>query len=227
MVAGVGRSINEAIAFAQSAESIGYEALMIHQPPDPFAGPAGVIAYVERLAGKTKLPLILYLRGTALGPSEMAVLSRIESVVAVKFARPAPNELPKYIERSHERIAWICGLAEQWAPLFYAAGARGFTSGFVNVAPRHSLAIHAALEAGDFASARALVSEIADFEELRTLDQNGANVTVVKAALAMLGRDPGRVRPPGAEDLPHEAKERLRKAMEQWRAKGLISGETV
>ena len=40
------------------------------------------------------------------------------------------------------------GLAETWAPPLYAVGARGFTSGLINVWPAHSVAIHAALDAG-------------------------------------------------------------------------------
>jgi 4-hydroxy-tetrahydrodipicolinate synthase len=227
MVAGVGRSIGEAIDLAQSAEAIGYDAVMIHQPPDPFAGPRGVVAYVEALAAKVSLPLILYVRGPAMGPGEIAALSQVETVRAVKFARTVPNELAHYIESGGEGIAWICGLAEQWAPIFYAAGARGFTSGLVNVAPGHSLAIHAALEAGDFAAARALVADIAEFETLRTLDQNGANVTVVKAALALLGKSVGGVRPPAAAELPPEAADRLRATLGRWRERGIIAGDLI
>jgi 4-hydroxy-tetrahydrodipicolinate synthase len=185
-----------------------------------------VIAYVQALAAATALPLILYLRGPAIGPDEIETLSAIESVVAVKFARPQPELLPKYMERGGDSINWICGLAEQWAPLFYAAGARGFTSGLVNVAPRHSLAIHAALEAGRYPDARRLIADIAEFEALRSLDQNGTNVTVVKAALSLLGRDSGPVRPPGSPALSTAALERLSHMIERWRRQGIVSGES-
>ena len=39
------------------------------------------------------------------------------------------------------------------------------------------------------------------FEDLRSEEQNGTNVTVVKAALQMLGRDCGATRPPSAWPL--------------------------
>src|SRR3546814_15352471 len=84
---------------------------------------------------------------------------------------------------------WVCGLAEGWAPAFYAAGARGFTSGLVNVDPERSLAIWRALDGGRFDEARALITPIAPFETLRTKHNTGANATVVKEALTLGGWD--------------------------------------
>jgi len=93
--------------------------------------------------------------------------------------------------------AWLCGLAEGWAAPFYVVGARGFTSGLVNVHPQLSLETHAALEKGDYAKARDLVRRIGGFEKMRTKFGNGANVTVVKEAMRELGKDVGNVRLPG------------------------------
>jgi 4-hydroxy-tetrahydrodipicolinate synthase len=53
--------------------------------------------------------------------------------------------LAEAIRRCDPDIVWVDGLAEPWAPPFFAVGARGFTSGLINVWPEHSLAIHAAL----------------------------------------------------------------------------------
>ena len=39
------------------------------------------------------------------------------------------------------------------------------------------------------------------FEEIRAEEQNGTNVTVVKAALALIGEDCGPTRPPSAWPL--------------------------
>ena len=104
---------------------------------------------------------------------------------------------------------WVCGLAEGWAPAFYAAGARGFTSGLVNVAPAHSLAIWRALETGRFDEARSLIATIAPFEAMRTKHNNGANVTVVKEALMLEGWAVGPVRLPGLPRLADSDREAL------------------
>ena len=121
-------------------------------------------------------------------------------------------------------VVWVGGLAEVWAPAFYAVGARGFTSGLINVWPARSVAIHAALEAGDYAAARALIAEMAPFEEVRAQEMNGTNVTGVKAALAMMGEDCGATRPPSAWPLTASQSERLRGFLV---AAGLVAPETV
>ena len=55
----------------------------------------------------------------------------------------------------------------------------------------------AALEAGDYRKANQLIERMLDFEEIRAEEQNGTNVTAVKAALQLIGDDcgrPGRLR---------------------------------
>ena len=80
-------------------------------------------------------------------------------------------------------------------------GARGFTSGLINVWPARSMAIHAALEAGDYAKARGLNAGMTAFEDIRAEEMNGTNVTGVKAALLAQGLDCGPTRPPSAWPL--------------------------
>ncbi|WP_415791960.1 dihydrodipicolinate synthase family protein, partial [Bordetella tumulicola] len=131
-----------------------------------------------------------------------------------------PLRLAEIIERTRERdLAWVGGLAEHWAPPFYAVGSRGFTSGLINVLPERSVEIHVALEAGDYPRAMQLIRGMAEFEALRALERNGTNVTVVKRALQLLGTDCGAVRAPGAWPLSAEADETLRRLLGQW---GLI-----
>ena len=50
LLAGVGRSINDACKLARASRAAGATALMVHQPPDPFVSPRGVVAYVQRIA---------------------------------------------------------------------------------------------------------------------------------------------------------------------------------
>ena len=98
-------------------------------------------------------------------------------------------------------IIWVGGLAEVWAPALYAVGARGFTSGLINVWPEHSVAIHTALEVGNYDQARALIARMSAFEDVRAQEMNGANVSGVKAALQLMGNDCGAARPPSAWPL--------------------------
>ena len=222
VVAGVGRSIGDAIALARTSRAAGASALMVHQPPDPFVAPRGVVAYVRRIADAADgLPVVLYLRNDAIGLDAIEALCRIPEVVGVKWASPAPLRLAEAIRRSDPRIVWVGGLAETWAPPLCAVGARGFTSGLINVWPEHSISIHAALAAGDYPRAGELIAQVSAFEELRSEEGNGTNVTVVKSALQMMGEDCGGVRPPGAWPLTDRQARDLRRRLTEW---GLLAG---
>ena len=217
LLAGVGRSIKDACTLARASRAAGASALMVHQPPDPFVSPRGVVAYMERIAEAGQgLPLMLYLRNDGIGLDTIERLCRVPGVAGVKWASPTPLRLAEAIRRADPEIVWVGGLAEIWAPPFYAVGARGFTSGLINVWPEQSVAIHAALEAGDYARARELIEVMLGFEEIRAEEQNGTNVTAVKAALQLLGDDCGPTRPPSAWPLTDRQMAELRHLLASW-----------
>jgi 4-hydroxy-tetrahydrodipicolinate synthase len=216
VLAGSGRSVAEATALARRAAADGADAVMVHQPPDPFVAPRGVVAYVSRIADATSLPVLLHLRHDGIGLPAIEALTRIPNVVGVKWATPNLMTLGAAMRRAPAHVAFLCGLAEPWAPAMTAMGARGFTSGLINLAPHRSVAILRALDAGDIAGAQALITAIAPFEALRAEEQSGANVGVVKAALALIGEDVGAARPPAAWPLPPGSAAALRRLLNTW-----------
>ncbi len=211
MVAGVGRGIRDACRLADASAAAGASALMIHQPPDPFVASRGLLDYLTRVSDAGgNLPLILYLRNDTIGTDAISGLCALPGVVGVKWATPNPLKLKAAMEASPGHIVWVGGLAEVWAPAFYAVGARGFTSGLINVWPERSVAISAALEAGDYAEARRLIAGMQVFEDIRAEDQGGANVAGVKGALQLMGNDCGAARPPAAWPLTDDQLARLK-----------------
>ena len=110
----------------------------------------------------------------------------------------------------------VDGLAEPWAPPFYAIGARGFTSGLINVWPEQSVAIHRALDAGNYVEAGRLIDIMAPFEDVRAEELNGTNVTGVKSALQLIGEDCGPTRPPSAWPLTDAQMKKMRESMQAW-----------
>ena len=217
LIGGVGRSVHDACALARASRAAGASALMVHQPPDPFVSPRGVVSYVEKIADAGGgLPLMLYLRNDGIGLDAIEKLCRVPGVAGVKWACPTPLRLAEAIRRCDPDIVWVDGLAEPWAPPFFAVGARGFTSGLINVWPEHSVAIHAALEKGDYARARKLIDVMSGFEDLRSEEQSGTNVTVVKTALQLLGKDCGATRPPSAWPLTEVQVAKLAKQLDAW-----------
>ena len=220
VLAGVGRGIRDACRLARASSDAGAAALMVHQPPDPFVAPRGTVDYVRAVHDASGgLPIMLYLRNDAIGTGGIAALCALPGVVGVKWATPNPLRLAEARAACDPSITWVGGLAEVWAPPFYAVGARGFTSGLINVWPERSIAIHAALEASDYGRARELIAGMRVFEDIRAEELSGTNVTTVKAALQALGRDCGPTRPPSAWPLSENQQGRM---MQFLTASGLI-----
>jgi 4-hydroxy-tetrahydrodipicolinate synthase len=220
-IAGVGRSIKDAVHLASRAKADGCDAIMIHQPPDPFVAPRGVVEYVRRVADAAGLPVVLYLRNDGIGLPAIEQLCRIPGVAGVKWATPNIMTLAKAIHRVGPDINFVCGLAEPWAPPMTAVGAKGFTSGLINLLPERSVAIRDALARGDYATANSTIAGIETFEALRAEEQNGTNVSVVKSALTLTGIDVGHARPPAAWPLAPEAAAKLEALLKEW---GMIAG---
>ncbi len=219
VTAGIGRSLREAVSTGRLAATAGCDAVMVHHPLDPFAAPQSQADYILAIAEALTLPLVAYIRSDAIGVKDLVRVATHPNVVGVKFASTNMMLLSECVRATQgTRANWICGLAEGWAAPFYALGARGFTSGLINVAPERSLAVWHALEKGDYAAARVEVDAIAGFETLRTKYGNGANVTVVKEALGLLGTTVGPVRLPGLPELNAEEKAQLRAIVSGWGA---------
>ncbi len=220
VLAGVGRGIRDACKLAEASAKAGASALMVHQPPDPFVSPRGTVEYVRQVSeAGGGLPLMLYLRNDAIGTDGIKALCDLPGVKGVKWATPNPQKLADAIAACDPSITWVGGLAEVWAPALYAVGARGFTSGLINIWPERSMAIHAALEASDYVTANALIREMKPFEDIRAEELNGTNVTGVKAALIATGHDCGPTRPPSAWPLTETQQTKMQSFL---RANGLV-----
>ncbi|MQB12134.1 dihydrodipicolinate synthase family protein [Agrobacterium sp. ICMP 6402] len=218
VTAAIGRSQREALSMARQAKEMGASAVMSHQPVDPFAAPQSQIDYFIGLAEGSELPLVAYVRADGFSVDDMVRLSSHQNVAGIKFATTDIMLLSRAIAASDPNGAlYVCGLAESWAPAFCAAGARGFTSGLVNVAPQFSLQVLDALTSGDFDAARKIVEKIELFERLRTRYRNGANVTVVKEAMEILGLTVGPVRAPGLARLDKQDRATLEGLLASWR----------
>jgi 4-hydroxy-tetrahydrodipicolinate synthase len=199
IVASAGHDISSVIRAGRLAQAQDAAAMMIHQPLNPIQSPEGWVDYhVEIAASLPALPLVLYLRSASITAEHLARLAqRCPNIVAVKYAVPDPVRFGAAVAAvPPERLTWVCGLAEMWAPFFWLAGARGFTSGLVNVAAGLPLHMLASLQAGDLAAAQAVANRVRPFEAMRGRDNGALNVSVIKEALALLGLGSRRVRPP-------------------------------
>ena len=204
VLVGVGHDVPTAVDAARHARDAGAEMVMVHQPVHPYVSQDGWTDYHRAIAEAVpELGVVPYIRNPLLGGEALTALAdSCPNVIGVKYAVPDAARFGAFArDAGLERFVWIAGLAELYAPSYFATGATGFTSGLVNVAPGVSLTMLEALRAGDYAAAMKVWEQIRRFEELRADRQSANNVTVVKEALASLGlcrrdvRAPSRVLP--------------------------------
>nr|WP_202501958.1 dihydrodipicolinate synthase family protein [Streptomyces sp. SID5785] len=199
VLVGVGHDVPGAVADARHARDHGAPMVMVHQPVHPYVSEAGWLDYHRAIAEAVpELGVVPYIKNPALSGARLAELgAACPNVIGVKYAVPDAARFAAFArDAGLDRFVWIAGLAEPYAPSYFSAGATGFTSGLVNVAPGVSLAMLDALRAGDHPAAMKVWEQIRRFEELRGADASANNVSVVKEALASLGLCRRDVRPP-------------------------------
>jgi 4-hydroxy-tetrahydrodipicolinate synthase len=218
VLAGVGHDIGTAIDAAKHARDAGARMIMIHQPVHPYISGEGWVDYNAAIANAVPdLGVVLYIRSERFTGARIAELAdRAPNVIGVKFGlRDATVFAQVARDAGLDRFTWLAGAAELTAPPFWAAGARGFTSGLANVAPALSLAMLDALRSGDFAAAMKIWESVRRFEELRAADASADNVAVVKEAMAQLGLCRAAVRPP-SRLLPTQIKAEISGILASW-----------
>lgn len=218
VLVGVGLDVPTAVAAAEHARAVGAGMVMVHQPVHPYVSQDGWIAYHRAIADAVpELGVVPYIRNPLLGGESLASLGELcPNVIGAKYAVPDAACFAAFArDAGLERFVWVAGLAELYAPSYFAGGATGFTSGLVTVAPAVSLGMLDALRAGDFAAAMKIWERIRPFEELRAAQQSADNVTVVKEALASLGLCRRDIRAP-SRALPEEQRADVAALVEGW-----------
>ncbi|TKA09762.1 dihydrodipicolinate synthase family protein [Actinacidiphila oryziradicis] len=218
VIVGVGHDVPTAVAAARHARETGAQMIMVHQPVHPYVSPEGWVDYHRAIAETVpELGVVPYLRNPLLGGEHIARLGELcPNVIGVKYAVPDAARFAAVArDAGLHRFVWVAGLAELYAPSYWAVGATGFTSGLVNVAPRVSLEMLRALRDNDYAAAMKVWEQIREFEDLRAAQQSANNVTVVKEALAVQGLCRREVRPP-ARLLAPEQREQVAALLAGW-----------
>ncbi|TXS44496.1 dihydrodipicolinate synthase family protein [Streptomyces sp. t39] len=218
ILVGVGLDVPTAVASARHARDAGAQMVMVHQPVHPYVSQAGWVDYHRAVADAVpELGVVPYIRNAALDGSRMAELGEAcPNVIGVKYAVPDAARFAAFArDAGLERFVWIAGLAELYAPSYFAGGATGFTSGLVNVAPAVSLEMLAALRAGDLRAAMKVWERIRPLEDMRAAHQSADNVSVVKEALAALGLCRRDIRPP-SRALPKQQRPRVAELVAGW-----------
>jgi len=197
VIAGVSEfTTASAVAFVRDAERLGASGFMVLPGMVYVPTAAELEHHFRTVAAATGLPIMLYNNPPSYRVNielpTLARLAEVPNIVAIKESAPDPRRFTDLANACGERFVLFAGLDDV---VFEAVtlGARGWVSGLTNVFPRESLALFAALQAGDLERARRIYRW---FMPLLHLDAEHDLVQSIKLAEQLLGRGSERVRPP-------------------------------
>jgi dihydrodipicolinate synthase/N-acetylneuraminate lyase len=175
-------------------------------PTVAVSSPEGVRTAIQEFVQKAGIPAVLYIKDQNYVNLEVVkglVNAGVISWIKYAVVRPDPAEDPllRSIVDNVDPALVVSGIGEQPAVAHWRHfGIRAFTSGCVCVAPRRSMEMLRALQAGDFAHAEAIRARFSPLEALRNTH---GPIPVLHHAVAGAGiANPGRILPLLAELNP-------------------------
>jgi 5-dehydro-4-deoxyglucarate dehydratase len=205
VVAGIGYGWAQAARFARIAEEAGADALLV-LPHYLIAAPQdGLVAQLEHIAARTRLPLIAYQRGqVAFTAASLRRIARIPNVIGLKDGHSDLDRLQRLTLAAPEGFLFFNGAstAEVQARAYAAVGVPAYSSAVHAFAPEIANAFFRALRDGDHKSTdRLLRAFYVPLVEIRDRVP-GYGVSLVKAAARLRGRPVGPVRAPLTDPSP-------------------------
>jgi 5-dehydro-4-deoxyglucarate dehydratase len=199
VVAGAGYGWAQAARFARIAEEAGADALLVLPHYLTAAPQDGLVAQLERLAARTRLPLIAYQRGqVAYGLDAFRRITRIPGVIGLKDGHSDLDRLQRLTLAAPDGFLFFNGAstAEMQARAYATVGIPAYSSAVHAFAPEIAGAFFTALRGGDNATVDKLLRDFyVPLVELRDRVP-GYAVSLVKAAARLRGLPVGPVRAP-------------------------------
>lgn len=185
-----------AIAYAQDAEKLGADGLMLLPAMVYVPKPEELVAHFKAVAQATSLPIMLYNNPPAyrvnITTEVLEQLADVPNIVAVKESAPDSRRFTDLINAFGERFDIFAGL-DDVALEGLMLGAKGWVSGLTSAFPQESVQLVAAAERGDWMEARRIYRW---FMPLLHLDAEHDLVQTIKLAEQIMGRGNERVRMP-------------------------------
>ncbi|NDY90304.1 5-dehydro-4-deoxyglucarate dehydratase [Ideonella livida] len=216
ILAGAGGPTRVAIQYAQEAERLGAQGILLLPHYLTEASQEGLIAHVQAVCRSVKFGVVVYNRGGCrLTPQSLLVLA--ETCPNLIGFKDGIGDIEKFVairQTLGERFAYLGGLptAEVFAGAYKAMGCPVYSSAVFNFIPKTAMDFYNAHAAGDTATCDRLIREFfLPYIALRNKGE-GYAVAIVKAGAAIAGHAAGPVRPP-LSDLKASEVEELRALM--------------
>jgi 5-dehydro-4-deoxyglucarate dehydratase len=198
VVAGIGYGWAQAARFARIAQEAGADGLLV-LPHYLVAAPQdGLVAQLEQIAARTRLPLIAYQRGqVAFTAASLRRIADIPTVIGLKDGHSDLDRLQRLTLAAPEGFLFFNGAAtaEIQARAYATVGVPAYSSAVHAFAPEIANAFFTALGGDDGTVEKLLRDFYVPLVELRDRVP-GYAVSLVKAAARLRGRPVGPVRAP-------------------------------
>jgi 5-dehydro-4-deoxyglucarate dehydratase len=203
VIASVAFNAQVGMRLAERAETAGADGILIMPPYYATPDPRGLLEYYRQIAGATRLGVLPYARDAAAFTPELIeqLALAVPNLVGFKDGRGDVRVFQRLREHvvqrlGAERLVWLAGVGDDLVAAYFAGGAEGFTSSLACFWPEASAQLYELASNGEFAGLRELHTRIVrPFYELRQRGR-GFEVSVMKAAMGILGHPAGPVRPP-------------------------------
>ncbi|HEY4079977.1 MAG TPA: 5-dehydro-4-deoxyglucarate dehydratase [Burkholderiaceae bacterium] len=211
IIAGAGGGTSLAIKYAQEAERLGAQGILLLPHYLTEASQAGLVAHVEAVCKSVKFGVIVYNRGACkLTPASLQVLAeRCPNLIGFKDGFGDIEKFVAIRQTLGERFAYLGGLptAELFAGAYKAMGCPVYSSAVFNFIPKTAMEFYRAHASGDTATCDRLIRDF--FLPLIALRNQGEGyaVSIVKAGATLVGHGAGPVRPPLSDMLPAEVEQ--------------------
>lgn len=200
VIGAAGYGTATAIAYAQKTEKIGADGLLL-LPPYLIEGPQeGLRAHIGAVCRSTRLPVIVYNRGTCrLQAETLAQLAEdCPNLIAFKDGIGDADTVKTIRDLLGDRMLMLNGMptAEAYAKDLRALGMATYSSAIFNFVPRTAIDFHRAVHDGDDPTLQRLTTAFLEPYLRIRKKQPGYAVSIVKAGADIVGHPGGKVRPP-------------------------------
>jgi 4-hydroxy-tetrahydrodipicolinate synthase len=207
-------STSEALRLTKFAEKVGADAALQVAPYYNKPTQQGFYEHFKRLAEETGIPQCIYnIPGRTaknIEPETIIRLAELENIALVKEATGSLDQASQIITATSLTV--LSGDDSLTLPLM-SIGGRGVISVVGNIVPKDMIALTTAMDKGDLAEAQRWHRKL--FPLYRDMLGLSTNPIPIKAAMKMLGRDPGELRLPMTE-LEDAGKVKLKKSLSEY-----------
>jgi 4-hydroxy-tetrahydrodipicolinate synthase len=192
----VGFQVQHAIDVGRRSMAAGATGIMFMPFAHAYLSNAGARDYYRQVIDAVRAPTLIYKKSPIPSDDLLLEFAGDPYVVGIKYAENNLHDFRKVVIADRDRVEWLCGSAERFAPYYMLAGSPGYTTGAGNICPHLTLAMHMAFTAGEYDEGMRLQELILPIEDFRAKEGDSFNISMLKHGMKSLGEEFGPARAP-------------------------------